>query len=143
MSPRVSLCMKRSKPPAGIALELYQLIIFNQPVNRHRIADSICGQSVSGHRNAEPGAKMRRAADMIRVEMSDNHFSHSPPFSNQPIDKRVELLLLFFVRGSRINDDKLVTADDVAVGVCSRRQGRRSHREKTNARAKLDAPNRC
>src|SRR5437867_1725161 len=108
MSPRVSLCVKRSKPPAGIALELYQLFIFNQTVNRHRIADSIGGQSVSGHRNAEPVAKMRRAADMIRVEMSDNNFSHSPPFSNQPIDKRVELPLLFFVGRSRINDDELV-----------------------------------
>src|SRR6266404_8420192 len=143
MSPRVSLCVKRSKPPAGIALELYQLIIFNQPINRHRIADSIGGQSVSGHRNTEPGAKMRRAADMVRVEMGDNNFSHSPPFSNQPIDKLVELLLFFLVGRSRIDDDELVAADDVAVGVCSRRQGRRSYGEKKNARAKLDAPNRC
>src|SRR5207247_5697360 len=86
---------------------------------------------------------MRRAADMIRVEMSDNNFSHSPPFSNQPIDKRVELPLLFFVGRSRINDDELVAADDVAVGMRGWRQGRRSYREKENARAKLDAPNGC
>ncbi len=110
MSPRVSLRVKRSKPPAGIALELYQLIIFNQPVNRHRIADSIGRQLVSRHRNAEPGAKMRRPADMIRVEMSDNDFSYPPPFSNQAIDERVELLLLFFVGRSRIYDDELVAA---------------------------------
>src|SRR5258705_11447781 len=112
MSPRVSLRVKRSKPPAGIALELYQLIIFNQPVNRHRIADSIGGQLVSRHRNAEPGAKMRRPPDMIRVEMSDNDFSHSPPFSNQAIDKRVELLLFFFIGRSRIDEHELVAADD-------------------------------
>src|SRR5947207_15663200 len=122
MSPRVSLRVKRSQPPAGIALEFYQLFIFNLPVNRHRIADSIRRQSVSGQRNAQPGAKMRRAADMIRVEMSDDDFSYPPPFSNQAIDKHVELLLLFFVGRSRINDDELVAADDVAVGVRSRRQ---------------------
>ena len=143
MSARVSLRVKRSKPPAGIALELYQLIIFNQSVNGHRIADSIGGQSVSRHRNTEPCAKMRSAADMIGVKMSDDNLSHSPPFSHQPIDKRVERLLLFFVGRSRIDDDELVAADDVAVGVSSRRQGRRSYREKKNARAKLDAPNRC
>src|SRR6266571_3158669 len=82
---------------------------------------------------------MRRASDVIRVKMGQNYFSDAAAFLHQAINKCIEFSLFLFVWRGWVDDDQLIAADDVTVGVCGWRKCWRSNWKQKNARAKLDA----
>src|SRR5712692_1220118 len=82
---------------------------------------------------------MRRASDVIRVKVSQNYFPDAATFLHQAVDECIEFSLFFFVWRCRIDDDQLIAADDVTVGVRRGRQRRGSDWKEKNAGAELDA----
>src|SRR6185503_18411869 len=67
MPARVTRRMKRAKPPARLAFDLNQLVVFNVSVNRHRVLDPFSSVSMRSHRYTEPSFQVLSAADVIRM----------------------------------------------------------------------------
>src|SRR5262245_39033882 len=82
---------------------------------------------------------MRHAADVVRVQMRDDDFAESLALLHETSDHVVEQFLLILVWRTGIDHDHLVAADNVTIGVCRRRNGRRTQGAKVNAISKLHA----
>src|SRR5207247_5789928 len=74
MTAGVAWCMKCSQPPARIALELDEFIVFDKSVDSYGVSDSVGGQAVRGNRHSETTSKVGCAADVIRVQMGQYDF---------------------------------------------------------------------
>src|SRR5262245_32637805 len=80
---------------------------------------------------------MRHAADVIGVQMGDDDLAESPPLLHESGDHMVENGLLIGVRRAGIDDDHLISADQVTIGVSRGRKRGRAQRAEEYAVAEL------
>src|ERR1051325_5006892 len=81
------------------------------------------------------------SADVIRVQVRQDNLANLAPFTQEVADACGQRSLFLFINRGRVNDDYFFMADDVTVGVCGGRLGRRPHGKADEAGAKLYAPN--